>query len=153
MVPSVTFSTLSENTCNTNVRGRLSVFRLLSLLAILFFIFCSLYQFMFLVQLQYPTAFTGASPPEGTEEEMKKALENMNGKLQGKKYLAGDTLTLADLSVVFDLSWLEIHPTFDMSPYPNVSKWRQTIRGMPEFKKINEGFEGFIKSKVGGNSK
>ena len=83
---------------------------------------------------------------------MKKALENMNGKLEGKKYLAGDTLTLADLSAVFDLSWLEIHPTFDMSPYPNVTKWRQNIRDMPQFKKINEGFEGFIKSKVGERS-
>ena len=87
-----------------------------SLLAILFFLSFIFFLHSSLIYvshfIQYPTAFTGASPPQGTEEEMKKALENMNGKLEGKKYLAGDTLTLADLSAVFDLSWLEIHPTF-----------------------------------------
>ena len=35
---------------------------------------------------------------------MKKALENMNGKLEGKKYLAGDTVTLADASAILSLA-------------------------------------------------
>ena len=90
----------------------------------------------------------GTDAPPGAEEEMKKVLENMDGKLRGKKFLAGDVLTLADLSVIFNLSWLSVHPSFDFTSYPNVRRWRSTISEMPEFKKINKEFEDFIKSKL-----
>ena len=98
---------------------------------------------------QYPVAFYGKDPSEGSEkEEVKKALENMDGKLGGKKYLAGDTLTLADASAIFNLSWLDIIPGFDISPYPNVRRWNETMRQIPQFKRVNEAFDGFVKSKL-----
>ena len=92
----------------------------------------------------------GKSLSEGKEkEDIKKALENMNVKLAGKKYLAGDTITLVDASAIFNIMLLDAIPSFDMSPYPNVQRWSETMRKLPEFKEVNEGFEAFVKLKVG----
>ena len=100
---------------------------------------------------QYPVGLFGTEPPPGAEDEMKKVMENLEAKLEGKKFLAGETLTLADISVMFNLTWMGVHPSFNMSAYPNFCKWRETIKEMPEYQKVNEGFDGFLKSKQGGD--
>ena len=107
---------------------------------------------IFKFHFQRPVAWHGEAPSEGKEkDEVKIALETLDGKLTGRKYLSGDVLTLADASAICNFVWMDIFPEFDLSTYPNVRRWSEAIRQIPEFKKAHEGFDKFVKSKLGKN--
>ena len=97
-------------------------------------------------------AWKGEAPFEGKEkDEVKTALETLEGKLTGRKYLTGDVITLADASAICNFVWMDMFPEFDMSPYQNVRRWSEDIRKIPEFKTAHQGFDKFVKSKLGNN--
>ena len=54
------------------------------------------------------------------------------GWLARSKYLAGDTLTLADLAAYVEIGQLQSCFTnlFDFAPFPNVSRWLGAMRGV-----------------------
>ncbi|XP_017041192.1 glutathione S-transferase D7-like [Drosophila ficusphila] len=70
----------------------------------------------------YPLFRTGKP---GTEEDFKKiesAFELLNTFLEGHDYVAGDQLTVADISILATVSTFVIIG-FDISKYPNVERW------------------------------
>jgi glutathione S-transferase len=58
------------------------------------------------------------------------------------KYIAGDELTIADhfASIVVSIGDLIGQ---DMSKYPNITRWMNTMRALPSWKKVNEAADGF----------
>ena len=79
---------------------------------------------------------------------MRQVLGNLELKLQGKRFLVGENITLADVSVVCNLSLLEMVP-FDVSPWPRFLQWRDDIKATRQYKTVHEGFEAFKKAKRG----
>jgi glutathione S-transferase len=64
------------------------------------------------------------------------------------KYLCGDTVTIADffgtgLATIGE--WIHC----DIAAYPNVTRWLDTMKSRPSYKKINEVFDGFVQSTKG----
>lgn len=56
----------------------------------------------------------------------------LEGHLQGRDYIVGDGITLADYSVVNIEGFKEAIP-FDWSPYPNVNAWFERMRADPHW--------------------
>ena len=73
---------------------------------------------------------------------MRQVLSNLELKLQGKRFLAGENITLADISAVCNLSLLEM-VSFDVSPWPRFLQWRDDIKATKQYKIVHEGFEAF----------
>ena len=65
----------------------------------------------------------------------KKNLELLDQLIGSNKYLAGNDLTLADLSVLARLSYTDI-AKYDLSDYKNVERWRSHLE--KEVKNYNE---------------
>ena len=74
---------------------------------------------------------------------MQKAMKVLNDTLASRKFLTGDSITLADLSVATNLllayEWV-MDPSFK-SPYPNANKWFDTVVSQPEVKKALPEFK------------
>jgi glutathione S-transferase len=64
------------------------------------------------------------------------------------KYIAGDELTIADhfASIVVSIGDLIGQ---DMSKYPNITRWMNTMRALPSWKKVNEAADGFAAANKG----
>uniref|UniRef100_A0A182IS76 glutathione transferase n=1 Tax=Anopheles atroparvus TaxID=41427 RepID=A0A182IS76_ANOAO len=64
--------------------------------------------------------------PAELSAKLKRGLELTEMFLTGSSYIAGEKLTIADFPVfvsVASLSWM----TYDLSPYPNVRRWFETV--------------------------
>ena len=83
---------------------------------------------------------------------MRQVLTNLELKLQGKRFLARENITLANVSVMCNLSLLEMVP-FDVSPWPRFLQWRDDIKATGQYKIVHEGFEAFKKAKLGETGK
>ena len=70
---------------------------------------------------------TGADPTEDKVTAHKKNLDLLDQLIGSNKYLAGNDLTLADLSVLATLSYTDI-VKYDMSAYKNVERWRSDLK-------------------------
>ena len=79
---------------------------------------------------------------------MRQVVSNLELKLQGKRFLVGENITLADVGVVCNLSLLEMVP-FDVSPWPRFLQWRDDIKATRQYKIVHEGFEAFKKARLG----
>ncbi|XP_023311254.1 glutathione S-transferase 1-1-like [Anoplophora glabripennis] len=75
----------------------------------------------------YPVAFGGASFDPEKLEKLNEAFKFLDGFLANSEYAAGDTLTLADLSLVASVSTCEV-TGFDLSPYKNVNRWYGKVK-------------------------
>lgn len=64
------------------------------------------------------------------EEKIKKietAFEFLNTFLEGQTYVAGDSLTLADISLLATVSSFDV-AKYDFSKYANVSRWYENLK-------------------------
>ena len=61
-----------------------------------------------------------------------KALSVMEGKLSTRKYLVGERLTTADISL-YGYTHVADEGGFDLSPYPAVQRWLKTIAEQPYY--------------------
>lgn len=94
--------------------------------------------------------FSGKEAPEGSLEKVKEVLDGLDKHLEGRTYLAGDDVTLCDISQWCCLSGLII-VGFDMSPWKNLSAWEKRVMALPYFEECNKGFLDAIKQ--GGEAK
>lgn len=62
--------------------------------------------------------------------------------LAGKKYLCGDSITIADYFGVCLLTLGDI-TRCDFSKYPNVARWVETMKQLPSWNAVNEVLYGF----------
>ncbi|KAI1285674.1 Glutathione S-transferase 1, isoform C [Halotydeus destructor] len=85
----------------------------------------------------YPPLFYGKEVEEGKEQVFKDKLTLLDGFLNGQKYVAGDTLTIADLSILAGISFLAISD-YDLSAYANIVAWQANLeQELPYHKEVN----------------
>lgn len=78
--------------------------------------------FVLNVIFQYPIIFAGAPQDPAKLEKINEAMKFLDIFLEGEKYVAGDNLTVADLTIVATVSTLEV-VGYDLTPYKNVSRF------------------------------
>lgn len=71
-------------------------------------------------------------------KKMEEAVGFLNTFLEGKKYSVGDSLTLADFSLISSILTFEFMG-FDFDKYPNIVRWsklcKSTLKGIEEIQK------------------
>jgi glutathione S-transferase len=106
--------------------------------------------------LVYPQAFAHHRRPSpevqaGTlawaKEKTKGWLEILDERLIGpnKRYLCGDTITLADY-LGAEMVGLGELIRCNYSAYPNVERWLRTMKALPSWPRVHEAFYGFAGS-------
>lgn len=89
------------------------------------------------------------------EVNFKKALNTLDFFLANSKYVAGDSLTLADISILGSLTYAEAFQ-YDLTPYANVISWQANLKAeLPYYEEINQvpaqilrGTVDFLKGKA-----
>ena len=86
------------------------------------------------------------------EKKLKEALNLLDLSLSQHPYVAGDNLTLADLSILASLSFGEIFD-FDISEYKKVTEWSNRLKTqLPYYDEINKEpiqmFKNYVKAKA-----
>lgn len=66
----------------------------------------------------------------------------------GRKYLAGDQITIADYLAGSILAIADMI-RYDLSPYPNVKAWLDNVKKLPNWKSVSEALDGFAASLEG----
>ncbi|XP_058813010.1 glutathione S-transferase 1 isoform X3 [Topomyia yanbarensis] len=94
----------------------------------------------------YPQVFAKQPPNAENEKKMLEAIEFLDKFLEGAKYVAGgDSLTIADLSILATVSSFEVAKV-DLSKYPNVAAWYERLSEEAPGTEINKaGLEEFKK--------
>lgn len=81
----------------------------------------------------YPQIFAKAPADPEKYQKLEEAFGFLNTFLEGSKYAAGDSLTLADLALVASVSTIELIKDFDINKFPKVAAWyklcKETIPG------------------------
>lgn len=91
----------------------------------------------------YPQIFAKAPADPALLKKLEDAVGFLNTFLEKTTYAAGETLTLADISLVATVSTLDV-AAFDLSKYPNVLKWYAKCKATTPGYDINEaGLEAF----------
>ncbi|XP_013777661.2 glutathione S-transferase 1-like [Limulus polyphemus] len=101
-------------------------------------------------ELFYPQAFKGEAPDPEKESNYKTALGYLETYLTKTSYVAGDKLTLADISVVASLSMMEVLD-YDFQSFPKLYSWMAKMKKeIPNYKTMNdeplEKFKAWVKS-------
>nr|AUO28661.1 glutathione S-transferase delta [Lasioderma serricorne]QWV59551.1 glutathione S-transferase delta 1 [Lasioderma serricorne] len=85
----------------------------------------------------YPVMFTGAEYDPAKLTKIEEAFKFLDLFLQDQEFVAGNTLTVADLAVVATVSTYEA-VGFDLSPYKNVAKWYGKVKATaPGYEEAN----------------
>ncbi|XP_055679031.1 glutathione S-transferase 1-like [Lutzomyia longipalpis] len=91
----------------------------------------------------YPPIFAKAHFDPAAFKKMEDAVVFLNTGLEGQKYAAGDSLTIADFALVATIATFDAFK-FDLSKYPNVVQWyemcKKTITGYEVNQKGADGF-------------
>lgn len=72
--------------------------------------------------LYLPMLFRGEEYDEQKADQLDEALGWLNTFLEGRAFVAGDNLTIADISIIVTITNLEAFG-YDMSGHPNLTKW------------------------------
>jgi glutathione S-transferase len=75
-------------------------------------------------------------------EKAKRGLQLLEDSLEGKSYLCGDKLSIADIFGGQIISLGEILRV-DFSKYPNLQRWMGKMKALPEWKEINAAHDGY----------
>lgn len=97
-------------------------------------------------QYFYPQVFGGAKPDAASLKKLEEALVFLNAFLEGQKYVTGDVLTIADLSLVATISTIDA-AEISLKSYPNVEKWFDLMKTTaPDYQNANQkGIDEFKK--------
>jgi glutathione S-transferase len=74
-----------------------------------------------------------AALAKGTES-FHRAASVLNGQLKGKKFVTGDTLTVADFSLGAPMNLADM-ARFPVEPYGEIKRWYGTLRALPAWQK------------------
>jgi len=104
-----------------------------------------------LAKVVYPQLFGGAPIDPEADKTMKEKLAFLDGFLAGGKYVAGDTKTLADLSILASIGMFDV-VSYDISSFANIASWRQRLEAeLPYNAEVNtaaiDGFKAFFEAK------
>lgn len=92
----------------------------------------------------YTQLFAGEPADEGRLSKLHESLAMLNRFLDGQTYLIGNSLTLADLTLVATVSSID-YAEISLDKYPNVLKWYTLVqKTAPSYKEANvQGLEIF----------
>lgn len=90
-----------------------------------------IYQWVLFANATLPQAMIG----EAKETQLPKLLTALDDELNGKNYLVGDALTVADVAMGSILSYAQMLFQIDFSPYPAVQAYLTEIAARPAFRK------------------
>lgn len=76
--------------------------------------------------------------PDDKRKQLVEAFEFLNTFLECHSYVAGDHVTIADLSILASVSSL-YHAGFSLSPYKNVAAWYERMKTVPGYEENDEG--------------
>eukprot|EP00040_Diaphanoeca_grandis_P042446 m.265057 g.265057 ORF g.265057 m.265057 type:complete len:246 (-) comp59625_c0_seq1:52-789(-) len=82
--------------------------------------------------------------PPGFKEQVSKGIAKsmriLDGWLSSQQYVAGESLTLADIALFQEVSQLapEFGNLYDFQPYPGLQKWLETMKQVPYYSEITE---------------
>lgn len=90
-----------------------------------------------LADFYYPQIFAKQPPNADNLKKLEDALGFLNTFLENSTYAAGETLTLADITLVATVSTLEV-ASFDLTKYPNVARWLAKCKATTPGYDLNE---------------
>ncbi|XP_071107742.1 glutathione S-transferase 1-like [Haliotis cracherodii] len=88
------------------------------------------------------------------DENVMKAFGRIDTLVKDKKFLTGNTLTIADFAVVVGFAAEVIYPG-DMSKHPNAMAWYKRMQELPYYQEVNQPFYDLVekmKNSVAENS-
>ena len=84
---------------------------------------------------------------EATEDQIKAFKNNMkimDDLIGQKKYLTGNELTIADLSILANTVMLDL-TKYDVSEYTNFNRWRAQLKNeLPYYEEVNHFEEAYL---------
>jgi glutathione S-transferase len=84
--------------------------------------------------------FRGTEPTEQQTTNFKNNLKLLDTLIGDSKYVAGNELTIADISVLASTSLLEINEQKDIADLPNLKGWYNRVKAqLPYFEEVNGG--------------
>ncbi|CAG9859353.1 unnamed protein product [Phyllotreta striolata] len=85
-------------------------------------------------------------------DQVTQAYNLLETLLEKSPYVAGSSLTLADLSVIANVSSLNVLVPVAENRYPKISEWMAKMKTLPYYQEANQvglgHFEGMVKSKM-----
>lgn len=91
----------------------------------------------------YPLLFEGSSVPEDKAKRLEEGLDFLNTFLADGDYVAGNTLTVADISLAATITSLEVCDV-NVTKHVNIAKWLNKIKStLNGFDETNKGVEDF----------
>ena len=72
--------------------------------------------------------YQGKEPTEEETENCHKSLKLIDGLIGGRKYVAGDELTIADISIAHTISLLVCNDFKDLELFTNLKVWYNNIK-------------------------
>ncbi|KAK5643407.1 hypothetical protein RI129_007252 [Pyrocoelia pectoralis] len=89
------------------------------------------------VDYYYPIWMGIGTPDQEKFKKIQDCFEILNTFLEGKEYVAGDALTLADFAISATIATYDV-AKFDRSAYNNVTRWYKKLQSsVPGFEEIN----------------
>jgi len=89
-----------------------------------------------------PQMFDKKDPDPEKAKEVEKVLEYLDNILKDSKYVSADHLTLSDLSIISDLSMLDLKD-WGYERWPHVQQWRESIRKEGWYAEVNKSVDEF----------
>ncbi|CAK9294319.1 unnamed protein product [Gordionus sp. m RMFG-2023] len=96
-----------------------------------------------LKEYAYPQVLQNKPPNPDRETDMIDALDNLELLLNQSKYIAGDQMTLADISLFCNVSFLWMSK-YDFAKYPKIHAWYEGMIKLPYYKETNQDFNDWI---------
>jgi len=104
----------------------------------------TLYPALLMVDYAYLRKEIKSVPPHMVEK-LKEAYEILEKFLDGKQWIAGDHVTIADFSCVATITCLDYHVHVDPKVYPNAAAWLKRALALPCFASDHERLTEFRK--------
>ncbi|CAG2117079.1 unnamed protein product [Medioppia subpectinata] len=90
-----------------------------------------------LAEVMMARVLMGTEPAADKLAKLDESLKAINTLIGANRYLTGDQLTIADLSLLSLTSYID-KGSIDISPYPNYQRWVQTLQQeLPYYDEIN----------------
>lgn len=93
--------------------------------------------------LYYPYIFAGVPFDDEKKKKLDEAFDFLNTFLIDNEFAAGNSLTVADISLMASISSMEVCE-YDFSKFPNVVRWYNKAKStIPDYEESNKGVEEF----------
>ena len=98
---------------------------------------------------QLAKIYRGAEPNEQQITNFKNNLKVLDALIGDNKYVAGNELTIADLSVLSTTTSLALNDYKDLDDVPNVKRWFEGLtKELPYYEEVNGGVAEHMKQRL-----